>query len=119
VAANQVLYNLARRGVEWDLLPWCEEHGIPLMAYSPIEQARLARHPGLFALAEERGVAPAQLALAWLLRGDRVIAIPKASSVTHVEQNFAALECPLDAETLAELDRLFPPPKRAMPLQML
>jgi aldehyde reductase len=119
VAANQVLYNLTRRGVEWDLLPWCGERGIPLMAYSPIEQARLARHPGLCALAEKRGAAPAQLALAWLLRHDRVIAIPKASSVAHVEQNFAALACPLDAETLAGIDRLFPPPKRATPLQML
>jgi aldehyde reductase len=119
VAVNQVLYNLARRGIEWDLLPWCAARRIPVMAYSPIEQARLARHPGLRALAEKRGVAPAQLALAWLLRHDQVIAIPKAASVAHVEQNFAALECTLDAETLAELDRLFPPPERAAPLAML
>jgi diketogulonate reductase-like aldo/keto reductase len=119
VAANQVLYNLSRRGIEWDLLPWCAEYGIPLMAYSPIEQARLVRHPGLRELARKRGATPAQLALAWLLRRDRVIAIPKASSVAHVEENFAALDCPLDAETLAGLARLFPPPKRATPLQML
>jgi aldehyde reductase len=119
VAVNQVLYNLTRRGVEWDLLPWCAARKIPVMAYSPIEQARLARHPGLCALAAGRGVAPAQLALAWLLRRDQVIAIPKAASVSHVEQNFAALECPLDAETLAEFDRLFPPPERAAPLAML
>jgi aldehyde reductase len=118
-AVNQVLYNLSYRGIEWDLLPWCEERGIPLMAYSPIEQARLARHPGLHALAEKQSATPAQLALAWLLRRDRVIAIPKASSVAHVEQNFAALECLLDAETLAGLDRLFPPPRRATPLHML
>jgi diketogulonate reductase-like aldo/keto reductase len=90
-----------------------------MMAYSPIEQARLLRHSGLRALAERRGVTPAQLALAWLLRHDRLIAIPKASSRAHVEENFAALECPLDADTLAELDRLFPPPRAAVPLQML
>jgi aldehyde reductase len=119
VAVNQVLYNLSRRGVEWDLLPWCEERKIPVMAYSPIEQARLLRHPGLCALAEKRDVTPAQLALAWLLHRDQVIAIPKASSRAHVEQNFAAIECSLDAETLAELDRLFPPPRRATPLEML
>ncbi|MDR1936722.1 MAG: aldo/keto reductase [Candidatus Accumulibacter sp.] len=119
VAVNQVLYNLSRRGVEWNLLPWCEERRIPLMAYSPIEQARLLRHSGLRALAEERGATPAQLALAWLLRRNQLIAIPKTSNRAHVEENFAALECPLDAETLAELDRLFPPPSRATPLEML
>jgi aldehyde reductase len=119
VAANQVLYNLSRRGVEWDLLPWCEERGIPLMAYSPIEQARLLRHPGLRELAQKRGATPAQLALAWLLRREGVIAIPKAATRSHVEENFAALQHPLDAEALAGLDRLFPPPRRATPLEML
>ena len=89
------------------------------MAYSPIEQARLLRHPGLRALAARHGATPAQLALAWLLRRDQVIVIPKASTRTHLEENFAALQCPLDAETLAELDRLFPPPQRATPLEML
>ncbi|MDR2787914.1 MAG: aldo/keto reductase [Candidatus Accumulibacter sp.] len=120
VAANQVLYNLSRRGIEWELLPWCEKRGIPVMAYSPIEQARLLRQPGLRALAERLGGAtPAQLALAWLLGRDQVIAIPKTSNRAHVEENFAALECALDAETLAELDRLFPPPGGATPLEML
>ncbi|MDR0379674.1 MAG: aldo/keto reductase [Candidatus Accumulibacter sp.] len=119
VAANQVLYNLSRRGIEWELLPQCAERGIPVMAYSPIEQARLLRHSGLRALAERRGMTPAQLALSWLLRRDDVVAIPKASTRAHVEENFAALDCPLDAETLAELDRLFPPPGRAAPLEML
>jgi len=118
-AVNQVLYNLSRRGVEWDLRPWCEERLIPLMAYSPIEQARLLRHPGLRALAARHGGTPAQLALAWLLHGDQVIVIPKASTRAHLEENFAALNCPLDADTLAELDRLFPPPQRATPLEML
>lgn len=119
VAANQVLYNLSRRGVEWELLPWCAERDIPLMAYSPIEQARLLRHPGLRALAAQHGATPAQLALAWLLRREQVIVIPKASTRAHVEENFAALQCPLDDAALAELDRLFPPPRRAIPLEML
>ncbi len=119
VAVNQVLYNLSRRGVEWDLLPWCEKHAVPVMAYSPIEQARLLRQPGLRALAARHGATPAQLALAWLLRREQLIVIPKASTRDHLEENVAALECPLDAETLAELDRLFPPPSRATPLEML
>jgi len=119
VAVNQVLYNLSRRGIEWDLLPWCEERGIPVMAYSPIEQARLLRQSGLRALAAKHGATPAQLALAWLLNYEQVIAIPKASTRAHLEENFAALECPLDDATLAELDRLFPPPRRATPLEML
>lgn len=118
-AVNQVLYNLSRRGVEWDLLPWCEQARVPLMAYSPVEQARLLRHPGLRALAARHGATPAQLALAWLLTREQVIAIPKASTRAHLEENFAALECPIDAATLAELDRLFPPPQRATPLEML
>ena len=119
VAVNQVLYNLSRRGVEWDLLPWCSGRRIPLMAYSPIEQARLLRHPGLRALAARHGATPAQLALAWLLRGEQLIVIPKASTRRHLDENYAALECPLDDATLAELDRLFPPPRRATPLEML
>ena len=89
------------------------------MAYSPVEQARLLSHPGLRALAGKHGGTPAQLALAWLLGRDQVIVIPKASTRAHLEENFAALECPLDDATLAELDRLFPPPRRATPLEML
>ena len=119
VAANQVLYNLSRRGIEWDLLPWCEARQIPLMAYSPIEQSRLLHQPGLRQLAADLGVTPAQVALAWLLRRDDVIAIPKASTRKHLEENAAALNLSLAASTLAELDRLFPPPRRATPLEML
>ncbi len=89
------------------------------MAYSPIEQARLLRHPGLRALAARHGATPAQLALAWLLRGEQLIVIPKASTRAHLDENYAALECPLDDATLAELDRLFLPPRRATPLEML
>ena len=89
------------------------------MAYSPIEQARLLRHSGLCELAGRLGMTPAQVALAWLLQRDAVIAIPKASTRQHLEENFAALRFSLEADVVAELDRLFPPPRRATPLAML
>jgi diketogulonate reductase-like aldo/keto reductase len=119
VATNQLLYNLTRRGIEWDLLPWMREHRIPVMAYSPIEQARLARDPKLTDFAKRHGMTPAQAALAWLLAKDDVIAIPKTGHRERVRENFGALEHRLPAEQLAELDRLFPPPKKAAPLEML
>jgi diketogulonate reductase-like aldo/keto reductase len=119
VATDQVLYNLTRRGIEWDLLPWCEQRGIPLMAYSPIEQAQLANNPRLQALARKIGRSAAQLALAWVLARGTVIAIPKAANRAHIDENFGALECPLDDETLRALDTIFPPPRRASPLAML
>ena len=119
VAVDQVLYNLTRRGIEWDLLPWCQTRRIPVMAYSPIEQARLLRHSGLCELAGRLGMTPAQVALAWLLQRDAVIAIPKTSTRKHLEENFAALRFSLEADVVAELDRLFPPPRRATPLAML
>ena len=119
VAVDQVLYNLTRRGIEWDLLPWCQTRRIPVMAYSPIEQARLLRHSGLCELAGRLGMTPAQVALAWLLQRDAVIAIPKTSTRKHLAENFAALLFSLEADVVAELDRLFPPPRRATPLAML
>ena len=119
VATNQVLYNLSRRGVEWSLLPWCVKHRITLMAYSPIEQARLLRDRRLIALAAEVGKTPAQIALAWLLSRNAVIAIPKAASRVHLDENFGALECALDRETLARLDEIFPPPQSQKPLEMI
>ena len=119
VAVDQVLYNLTRRGIEWDLLPWCQTRRIPVMAYSPVEQARLLRHSGLCELAGRLGMTPAQVALAWLLQRDAVIAIPKTSTRQHLEENFAALRFSLEADVVAELDRLFPPPRRATPLAML
>lgn len=117
--ANQVLYNLARRGIEWDLLPWQQRHGIATMAYSPIEQGRLLRHAGLAAFARQRGLTPVQVALAWVLAREDVIAIPKTGQVARLEENIAALRTPLSAEDLAELDAMFPPPRRAAPLEML
>jgi diketogulonate reductase-like aldo/keto reductase len=119
VAANQLLYNLTRRGIEWDLLPWMRAKRIPVMAYSPIEQARLARNPKLKDFAKHRGITPVQAALAWLLAKDDVIAIPKTSHRERVRENFGALERELTSEDLIELDKLFPPPKAAVPLEML
>jgi aldehyde reductase len=119
VATNQVLYNLGRRGIEWDLLPWCRQRGVPVMAYSPIEQGQILDNPGLCALAESLGLTPARLALAWLLHQDGIIAIPKTSTRAHLEDNALAADTVLSAETLAALDVLFPPPDRATPLDML
>ena len=118
-AANQVLYNLTRRGIEYDLAPWCRKRSIAIMAYSPIEQGRLLHHRELQRIAERRGAAPAQVALAWMLRQQGVIAIPKAGTPAHVRENRAALELELTAQDLEELDRAFPPPQGPTPLDML
>ncbi len=119
VQANQLLYNLTRRGIEYDLQPWCRSRGIPVMAYSPIEQGRMLRHPELRRIAERHGVTPAQVGLAWLLRQDGVIAIPKASDPAHVRDNRAAADLRLNEQDLADLDRAFPPPSGPRPLEML
>ena len=119
VAANQVLYNPSRRGIEFDLLPWCGEHGVAVMAYSPLDEGRLVRHRGLASIAARAGCDAAQLALAWALRDPRVSVIPKASSESHVRANRAALDVALDPATLAALDREFPPPRRKTPLEMI
>lgn len=119
IATNQVLYNLRRRGVEWNLLPWCRQRGIPIMAYSPIEQGRLLNNRALKAIADERSVTAAQVAIAWLLHQDNVIVIPKSSRIDHVEQNHAALDLSLSAEELKTLEAAFPPPAKPVPLEML
>jgi diketogulonate reductase-like aldo/keto reductase len=119
IATNQVLYNLMRRGVEWDLLPWSRQQNIPIMAYSPIEQGRLLNHRTLQTLAQQHGVTSAQIAIAWLLHQPQVIVIPKSSTIDHVEQNYAALNLRLSAEDLATLDAAFPPPQQRVALQML
>lgn len=118
-AADQVLYNLARRGIEFDLLPWCRTHGIPIMAYSPIEQGRLLAHPALGRIAARHNATPAQIALAWLLRQPDVLVIPKATNPAHVHENRAALDLRLTESDLADLDKAFPPPHRKKPLEML
>lgn len=119
VQTNQVLYNLTRRGIEWDLATWLRERGIPLMAYCPLEQARLARHRALATFAKARGMTAAQVALAWLLANDDVIAIPKTSNAARLAENAGALAHLLDEEALAELDRMFAPPAGPVPLEMI
>ncbi len=119
VATNQLLYNLARRGIEWDLLPWLRRRRVPLMAYSPLEQARLARNRKLAGFAGRHGMTPAQAALAWLLANDDVIVIPKTGSRERLKQNLGALDHALTAAQLAELEQLFPPPMGASSLAML
>jgi len=118
-ATNQVLYNLTRRGIEYDLLPWCREHGVPVMAYSPIEQGRLLGHRALQEVAEQHAATPAQVSLAWVLRQERVIAIPKAGTEAHVRENRGALDIALTAEDIKALDRSFPPPTGPQALEML
>ncbi|CAM04468.1 diketogulonate reductase-like aldo/keto reductase [Saccharopolyspora erythraea NRRL 2338] len=116
---DQVLYNLTRRGVEYDLLPWCGEHGLAVMAYSPIEQGRLLGDSVLKQVAQRHSATPAQVAIAWVLATEGVCAIPKAATAEHVEQNHAALEIRLSDEDLADLDARFPAPGRAVPLEIL
>jgi diketogulonate reductase-like aldo/keto reductase len=123
IAANQILYNLARRGAEWDLLPWCRERGVAVMAYSPLEsssgdQRRLLGNAGLKAVAARHHATPAQIALAWLLAQDGVIVIPKAVDPVHVRENRGAADIVLTPEDMAELDRAFPPPRGPSRLQM-
>jgi diketogulonate reductase-like aldo/keto reductase len=119
VVADQVLYNLARRGIEYDLLPWCLENRIPVMAYSPIEQGRILKHPVLENIATRHSATPRQVALAWVLRQNGIIAIPKAGVPKHVRENRAALEVQLTEQDIAELNRAFPPPRRKQSLEML
>jgi diketogulonate reductase-like aldo/keto reductase len=118
-ATNQVLYNLTRRGIEFDLLPLCRDQGMPVMAYSPIEQGRMLRDPGLVKVAKSVGATPAQVALAWLLRQDGVISIPKATDFAHLREDIAAIDVKLDDAALAALERAFAPPKKRQPLAML
>ncbi|TCP35050.1 aldo/keto reductase [Sphingomonas sp. BK235] len=118
-ATDQILYNLTRRGPEHDLLPWLAAQGMPVMAYSPVEQGRLLRDAALARIAAARGVSPARVALAWLLARGDVIAIPKAASIAHVRDNRGAADLSLTAAELAALDRAFPPPRAPVPLEML
>jgi diketogulonate reductase-like aldo/keto reductase len=118
-ACNQVLYNLQRRGIEHDLLPWCVERGILLQAYSPLDQGRIKKAPALRSVARRHGITPEQVALAWSVRLPGVQAIPKAAASRHVESNAAAARIELAAADLAELDAAFPRPRGPTPLEML
>ena len=120
VSANQVLYNPEARGIEFNLLPWCAKHHLPVMAYSPVGQAgSLLKHPALQAIAGRHGATPAQIAIAWSARLPGVISIPKASDSAHVRANAEAAAIELAPGDLAEIDRAFPPPRRRQPLEML
>lgn len=119
VQTDQVLYNLRRRGVEYDLLPWCRERDVTVMAYSPVEQGILAGDGRLARIADRYGASRAQVALAWVLRHDDLIAIPKASKADHVRDNRAAHDLRLAPADLQELDRAYPPPTVKQPLEML
>ncbi len=119
VASNQVLYNLARRGIEYDLLPQARARAMNLMAYTPIDQGRILGNATLQQVAARHQATPAQIALAWAIRQDGVIAIPRTSSTDHVRENAGALRIELSASDLAEIDRAFPPPRKRQPLEMI
>jgi diketogulonate reductase-like aldo/keto reductase len=118
VAADQVLYNLTKRGIELDLLPLCQKRSIPVMAYSPVGEGDLTAGEVLDAIGAERGATPAQVALAWVLRQDNVVAIPKASSLEHVRANRAAADLSLTAPELDALNEAFPSPAGRVPLEI-
>lgn len=124
IATNQVLYNLVHRGIEWDLIPWSRQRQIPTMAYSPFgnnraEQKQMFGNAATKKIASRHDAAPAQIALAWLLRHPDVVAIPKALRPEHVRENRAALEIELTDDDLKKLDQAFPPPTRKVPLEMI
>ncbi|UWM79812.1 aldo/keto reductase [Rhizobium sp. SRDI969] len=119
VAANQVLYNLSRRGIEFDLLPWCQSRGIPIMAYSPIDQGSILHHPKLIHIAKAYQATPAQLALAFLLERDGVIVIPKTANAERAAENRDCVSLDITDDDWDALDAAFPPPARKKPLEML
>lgn len=123
-AANQVLYHLASRGIEYQLLPQCQQRQLPVMAYCPLAQAgrlqqRLFSDPALLQLAHSKQISVAQLLLSWVIRHEGVMAIPKAGTVAHVQENAAALEVTLSADDLALLEQAFPAPQHAVPLDVV
>lgn len=118
-AANQVLYNLTRRGIEFDLLPQSQRRSMPIMAYSPIEQGAVLDHPTLADIARNHGATAAQIALAWVLRQPGVIAIPKTSRPNRISENLGALDIELTETDLGKLDKAFPPPRRKASLEMI
>jgi diketogulonate reductase-like aldo/keto reductase len=118
LVTNQVLYNLMRRGIEWDLLPTCRQRQIPIMAYSPVEQRAFVNNSHLGSIAAKHNATSTQIALSWLLHQDDIVAIPKAVNLDHVRENRAALELKLTPEDLQELDQAFKPPSRKTSLAM-
>lgn len=119
ISADQILYNLSRRGTEFDLIPWCVKRNIPLMAYSPIEQGRILKNNNLQKLAKNLGIAPSILALAWVIHQQLMIAIPKTSSIAHLKENIKAADLKLDQNVLQALNQIFTPPTKKMPLEVI
>jgi diketogulonate reductase-like aldo/keto reductase len=119
LASNQVLYNLSRRGIEYDLLPLARERGLNVMAYTPIEQGKLLRNARLREVAARHQATPAQIALAWVIRRDGVVAIPRTGSPEHVRENAGALDLALTRRDLEDLDRAYPPPTRPRSLEVI
>lgn len=118
IVVNQVLYNLLRRGIEWDLLPWCKQRQLAIMAYSPVEQRAFVNDSKLKDIATQHNATPTQIALSWLLHQDNVISIPKATNPAHVKENRAALDIQLTEQELRKLDLTFKPPVRKVSLAM-
>jgi diketogulonate reductase-like aldo/keto reductase len=119
VATDQILYNLTRRAVELDLLPWCRRHAVPVMAYSPLEQGELLADPRLQAFARRHGITPSHAALGWLLAQDGILAIPKTGSLARLQENLRAMAQPLTGPQCEELAHLFPAPATPQPLEMI
>ena len=118
-AANQVYYSLSERGIEFDLKPRMDQHGIVTMAYCPLDQGRLPRHAGLQSLAAAHGATAAQLALAWLLARAATWPIPMTTSPQRAAENRASLDLVLSPATLTALDQMFPPPRRKTGLKIV
>lgn len=123
-AVNQVLYHLGSRGIEYDLLPWQQEHRMPVMAYSPLAQAgslrrELIQHPVVQQIADEQDAEPFQIMLSWCIRSGSVMAIPKASTVEHASSNAEAANIKLSEQQLRQLDEAFPAPQHKVPLDMI
>jgi diketogulonate reductase-like aldo/keto reductase len=118
VQTDQVLYNLAHRGIEYNLLPWCQQNGLPLMAYSPIEQGRLVGNPVLRGIGRRHRATSAQVALAWVIAHPGVCAIPEAGTPQHVRENSEALHVVLGPDDVVELDAEFEPPPHPVPLEV-
>lgn len=118
VMANQVLYNLSHRGIEYDMASWSQERRIPIMAYSPLDEGRLLNHPELRRIADDCGATPAQVAIAFILRTGNVVAIPKSSCVQRVTENHGSAKLALTKDHIAALDKAFPPPNRKVPLEL-
>jgi diketogulonate reductase-like aldo/keto reductase len=119
VETDHVLYNLSRRGIEFDLLPWCQRHALPVLAYSPIEQGRLLGHPVLDRIAARHRATPAQVALAWVVSQRGVCAIPEAETPGHVRESAGSLQVVLGKDDIMELDAAFPPPTHPVPLEVI